>query len=855
MGKQVIVQDLPEDLKRRYLETLVWLTYQDDCEIDEREVYELQILMTQLECDAESRRVIRDRIADPADLDPRELVEQIGNLVPDETLGVIGYSLIKDAVRLDHSASAKAGLGRHERGMRRLADLLGVTDEQIALIERACDLDRKILRGELSDGQIVNIAKDLAAKAGGVGVPIAAIYLSGSVTGLSAAGITSGLAALGLGGALGLSAMVTGIGAAVLTGVVAYKGLRRLLNLPGRDKSLRRELMLRDVLRIHQKAIANLAEDIANFAERLARLATDVETNRVTIEKLSKELTLLRKAFGRLRQGENRLERELEAEIEQTLTVADANEDTPEAQPPDMRNPIGPSPAPAETAPAISAASSKEQPRKKSPTKGSEWALVVQRDQIVKVARHLASQNRQADGLENESGHQGTSLSELEAGLVEAWQAAGLPRPDTAKMSDQKIDGRLLPTAAERSAIGRSLPDLAPGLAIPDADGDWSEYLQQTNRYLDEHGIGTETDPLEQLLPPHRAAEIRRQFDRDFGSTTWDRCDYAAVAITVLAGTLLDYFLVATPGAAFKGEPQRGSTVTAWMKEQSGKLAPSSNAGDLPRNAFQSWVAGLTTKTEDWAKVPYDVVSPKLDLTPNTHRLAAIGHDPVLGLVFGAKDIICRTCTFIDSNGAWRVISGPAYAERGVLEALATVVAHGFSDAFTPKGLPPPFLSALQALKANSGFTLTDGGDPVSVPNLVRHMYSNGYDLRHFATMAIVPATAELTIRTYQFARTRGHDEECGRDGIGGRLKLSQMLALTHGLLASGNILKTALYGWNPTALNMAQFLALGKQMISLVKLSSERNSLIQQNLAEGWEELLKESLRTDRINRTPADR
>ena len=80
------------------------------------------------------------------------------------------------------------------------------------------------------------------------------------------------------------------------------------------------------------------------------------------------------------------------------------------------------------------------------------------------------------------------------------------------------------------------------------------------------------------------------------------------------------------------------------------------------------------------------------------------------------------------------------------------------------------------------------------------------------------------------------------------------MLALTHGLLASGTILKTALYGWNPTALNMAQFLALGKQMISLVKLSSERNSLIQQELAEGWEELLKESLRTDRLNRTPAD-
>ncbi len=67
------------------------------------------------------------------------------------------------------------------------------------------------------------------------------------------------------------------------------------------------------------------------------------------------------------------------------------------------------------------------------------------------------------------------------------------------------------------------------------------------------------------------------------------------------------------------------------------------------------------------------------------------------------------------------------------------------------------------------------------------------------------------------------------------------MLALTHLLLASGNIVKTALYGWNPTALNYPQFLALAKQLISLVKRSSERNALIQEDLAKGWQELLAE--------------
>ena len=73
----VVVSELPEELKLRYLETLVWLTYQDDCEIDEREVCELQILLTQVECGVESRRVVRDRIADPTGLDSKNLLSRV----------------------------------------------------------------------------------------------------------------------------------------------------------------------------------------------------------------------------------------------------------------------------------------------------------------------------------------------------------------------------------------------------------------------------------------------------------------------------------------------------------------------------------------------------------------------------------------------------------------------------------------------------------------------------------------------------------------------------------------------------------------------------------------------------------
>ncbi len=241
--------------------------------------------------------------------------------------------------------------------------------------------------------------------------------------------------------------------------------------------------------------------------------------------------------------------------------------------------------------------------------------------------------------------------------------------------------------------------------------------------------------------------------------------------------------------------------------------------------------------------MPYDVVSPKLGLTPNVHRLASLGHDPLLGLVFGVGDILSGTCTFIDKSGAWRVINVPGHeGSSNVLEAMVKVVVHGFSDVFTERGLPPPFLAPFQLVGAKSGFTLRKGSDPVPVRDVVRYMYSNGYDLRHFVTMKISPAIADVILCAYHGVRARADGSEPGEAGIPDGLKREQMQALTHGALASANILKTALYGWNPMAINLAQFVTLAKRMLSLMKLAAERDRLLGRRLDDGWKALLADA-------------
>lgn len=322
-----IVQDMSDEFKLCYLSILVWLTYMDDKQIDEHELAEIQMLMTQIMCNAEVRRAIRESVRDPSGLDAKALIKRMLSHAPTGSQLALSLSLIKDSIRLHRATTSSQGDRRasDQPGIRQLSRLLNIENNRVEIIEEACISDKKILSGEVTDDEKVTAAKAIAAKAASVGVPIAAIYLTGSVTGLSASGITSGLAALGLGGVLGLSSMVSGIGVAIILGVGVYMGMRWVLGNSERDKAARRERMLQEVLGNHQKSIANLAEDILDFSRELMTLTEDIRENDHKIRKLSRMLTLFGGALAKHRQQEAGVEgdlmalRQSEAAVEGTI--------------------------------------------------------------------------------------------------------------------------------------------------------------------------------------------------------------------------------------------------------------------------------------------------------------------------------------------------------------------------------------------------------------------------------------------------------------------------------------------------------------------------------------------------------
>lgn len=172
--------------------------------------------------------------------------------------------------------------------------LLQVSPTQVEAIEQFVRRMRDLRLRGLDDSYAAEAAKQAAAGLSAVGVPIAAVYLSGSVIGFSAAGITSGLAALGLG--LG---MVPGIGVAILLGTGVYMGVSYLLDAGGYRA---KERLRAEATRKAQLVIQHLQETINVLIERVEALegaAATASANADAIRELGARLLALQQLLVR----------------------------------------------------------------------------------------------------------------------------------------------------------------------------------------------------------------------------------------------------------------------------------------------------------------------------------------------------------------------------------------------------------------------------------------------------------------------------------------------------------------------------------------------------------------------------
>ncbi|MDO9267076.1 MAG: hypothetical protein Q7U00_08360 [Sulfurimonas sp.] len=283
------IAEMPDELKEAYLKIITNMAFDNDREIDQKELAELFLLMSRLDLSKDARFDVRSYISDISDeslLSVEELLSIIKTHAESTHYKSIIISLIKDMINMNFST--QSAVDKHFLFLDEHKHLFEVSDEEIDLAFNTVENDYKMINENLDDEAIKKLTKDLLAKATSVGVPLGAVYISGSVIGMSAAGMTSGLATLGMGGVLGLSSMATGIGVVILLGVGAYQGINYITGANQLGKYKTRELMLHEVIKQTQKTISQIIDDVNYVVLMLNDTISNHSEQQEKIIKLSK---------------------------------------------------------------------------------------------------------------------------------------------------------------------------------------------------------------------------------------------------------------------------------------------------------------------------------------------------------------------------------------------------------------------------------------------------------------------------------------------------------------------------------------------------------------------------------------
>ncbi|EFI68813.1 hypothetical protein BFZC1_09605 [Lysinibacillus fusiformis ZC1] len=302
------LEEMDVKVQINYLKTLVAYEKKVMENLLSAPLAEILGLMTQLNFKQEMRQEIkRFIVSDNADFE--EAIRMTVMTAPSGNIDNVKHSLLKDIIRLTRSRDKSKASNNENLIYAGLSlNLSGNLKEKIDFIESVIINDEKLIDGQISEKEFEKNIKNFTASSIAVGVPIAAIYISGSVVGLSAAGITSGLAAFGFGGLLGFSSMVTGIGVLIVGGVAVYTGVKYLTGGKQRKINSKREKMIQEVIKIHQATINALIDDINYFTEELNRLSQNYEENALKIANLMAEMQLYKEALTKIKSKSSDLE-------------------------------------------------------------------------------------------------------------------------------------------------------------------------------------------------------------------------------------------------------------------------------------------------------------------------------------------------------------------------------------------------------------------------------------------------------------------------------------------------------------------------------------------------------------------
>lgn len=400
--------------------------------------------------------------------------------------------------------------------------------------------------------------------------------------------------------------------------------------------------------------------------------------------------------------------------------------------------------------------------------------------------------------------------------------------------TEQQFNNVLNHQSKELSSIKR--PDMASAEAC----------ISESEALLKELGISTENLPKVVNPTPNRVMvvptweELCNQAEQEVGSTTdleslftyeelrmnraalralnadynnihkLDKIDITICAAAGILGAVIDILLIGIPQKTPEG--LKGGPLSNYVRDWFNQRFPEEEMEKLAN----SKVSKVSFDAQDNRHTTEYVTG----LSAYYHRLLSLGHDPILGLIFGVYDILNGKMTTIDKTG--KIVSQVMenYADRkesDIFAAIAKQIIHFKSDITTSMGLPAPLMALFNLLQFGS-----IGEEEQTIAEIVQGMYYEGYDFIHFCSMSIPTMIIEVIIRLgYGIKRIK--EGNSIKNSIPFSLnrekhpKLSTMLFIGHSAATAVNAGRVY-FTKNPMAINYPQWVAFAKYSYKQLK-------------------------------------
>jgi len=389
----------------------------------------------------------------------------------------------------------------------------------------------------------------------------------------------------------------------------------------------------------------------------------------------------------------------------------------------------------------------------------------------------------------------------------QAQELKSIQRPD---MSG--VDKRISESEELLKSLGYSLTDIPK--IIPSSERrklivpTWEEMCAEAEKSV---GYSTELETLftkEELQANEQAISL---LNEEFNAVhRLDKFDITISAAAGILGAAVDILLVGIPQKTPDG--LKAGALSNYIREWFDKKFPEEEMEKLANSRI--------------SKVPYDAQDNRNTtefvngLSAYYHRLLSLGHDPLLGLIFGVFDIMTGRMTTIDKTGKIVTQVMENYADRkesNIFAAIAKQIIHFKSDITTSMGLPVPLMGLFNLLQFGN-----IGEEEQTIAEIVQGMYYECYDFIHFCSMSIPTMIIEVVIRIgYAFKRIKeGYPV---KESIPFSLnrekhpKLSTMLFIGHSAITAINAGKI-LFTKNPMAINYTQWILFAKYSYKQLK-------------------------------------